>query len=229
MPLQQQLSESWSHIQGRLFPWLREEVGPLTADHERLVTVLAMVRIEAFVQMHDGLPGRPLEDRHALARAFVAKAVFDLPTTAMLIERLAVDTTLRRLCGWERAGEVPSEATFSRAFAELAERDVPARVHEALIKRTLGTRLVGHISRDATAIEAREKPARREKPRAEEPKRKRGRPRKGDVVPPKAPRLFTPTTPRPRGASTSRRACCRGRCPMPAGSRAASPRASAPW
>jgi hypothetical protein len=31
-------------------------------------------------------------------------------------------------------------------------------VHEALIKRTHEQRLVGHISRDATAIEAREKP-----------------------------------------------------------------------
>ena len=188
MPLRQQLSDALGHIQGHLFPWLRAEVGPLTEDHERLVTVLGMVRIEAFVAMHDGLPGRPLDDRHALARAFVAKAVLDLATTAMLIERLAVDTTLRRLCGWERAGAVSSEATFSRAFAELAERGVPQRVHEALIKRTLGPQLVGHISRDATAIEAREKPERREKPQADKPKRKRGRPKTGEVVPPKEPR-----------------------------------------
>ena len=121
MPLRQQLSDSLGHIQERLFPWLREAVGPLTEDHERLVTVLAMARIEAFVQMHDSLPGRPLKDRHALTRALVAKAVLDLPTTAMLIERLAVDATLRRLCGWACAGAVPSEATFSRAFAELTQ------------------------------------------------------------------------------------------------------------
>jgi hypothetical protein len=30
--------------------------------------------------------------------------------TAMLIERLAVDKQLRRLCGWEHRGELPSEA-----------------------------------------------------------------------------------------------------------------------
>ena len=41
------------------------------------------------MQIWSGLPGRPLEDRHALARAFVAKAVLNLPTTAGLIERLA--------------------------------------------------------------------------------------------------------------------------------------------
>jgi len=40
------------------------------------------------------------------ARAFVAKAVLDLPTTSGLLERLAVDATLRRLCGFERASQV---------------------------------------------------------------------------------------------------------------------------
>ena len=44
------------------------------------------------------------------------------------------------------------------------------------------------VTFDATAIEAREKPDRREKPQAEAPKRKRGRPRKGEVVPQKEPR-----------------------------------------
>jgi hypothetical protein len=134
-----------------------------------------------------------------------------LPTTAMLIERLAVDKTLRRLCGWEHRGEVCSEATFSRAFAEFARSALPSRIHEALIKRTYEDRLVGHISRDATAIEAREKPVKTAPPAAStararkiesgrpkiirghgaaaaRPKRKRGRPRKGEVVEKKEPR-----------------------------------------
>ena len=188
MPLRQQLSDALGHIQGHLFPWLRAEVGPLTEDHKRLVTVLEMVRIETLVPLRDGEPGRPAEDRQALARAFIAKSVLNLPTTAALIERLAVDATLRRLCGWERAAEVPEDWTFSRAAAEFADMALAERAHAALIERTLGDHLVGHISRDATAIEAREKPAKREKPPAEPPKRKRGRPRKGEVVPPKEPR-----------------------------------------
>jgi hypothetical protein len=109
----------------------------------------------------------------------------------MLIERLAVDKTLRRLCGWEHRGEVCSEATFSRAFAEFAHSALPSRIHEALIKRTYEDRLVGHISRDATAIEAREKPVKTAPPAAStaaRPKRKRGRPRKGEVVEKKEPR-----------------------------------------
>ena len=188
MPLLELISNTWSHIQGNLYPWLQAEVGPLTDNHKRLITVLEMVRVEGFVQMHDGVPGRPLEDRHALARAFIAKAVHKLPTTRMLMERLHVDATLRRLCGWECVGELPSESTFSRAYAEFSASDVPGRVHEALIKRTLGDHLVGHISRDATAIEAREKPVKVEKPHEKAPKRRRGRPRKGEVVPPKEPR-----------------------------------------
>ncbi|MCY4536358.1 MAG: toll/interleukin-1 receptor domain-containing protein, partial [Bryobacterales bacterium] len=41
----------------------------------------------------------------------LAKAVFDVPTTRALVERLGHDSQLRRLCGWERAGGLPSEAT----------------------------------------------------------------------------------------------------------------------
>jgi hypothetical protein len=188
MPLRETLTNTWDHIQGFLFPMLREEVGPLSAQHERLVVVLDVARIEAFVQMWSGLPGRPLEDRHALARAFVAKAVLDLPTTAGLIERLAVDTTLRRLCGWERRSEVPSESTFSRTFAEFAASALPCRVHEALIKKTHKGRIVGHIARDSTAIEAREKPVRAAPAAPTMPKRKRGRPKIGEVVAKPEPR-----------------------------------------
>ena len=188
MPLFELITASWCHIQGQLFPWLQAELGPLTDQHQRLVTVLEMSRIEALVPLRAGGPGRPADDRQALARAFIAKAVLNLPTTAALIERLAVDMTLRRLCGWERASQVPSEATFSRAAAEFAVASLAERAHATLIERTLGDHLVGHIARDATAIEAREKPVKREKPAADAPKRRRGRPRKGCVVPPKAPR-----------------------------------------
>jgi len=187
MPLRETLNNTWDHIQGFLFPMLREEVGPLTPQHERLVVVLDLARIEALVQVWPGLPGRPPEDRHALARAFVAKAVLNLATTSGLIERLAVDARLRRLCGWERASEVPGESTFSRAFAEFAASALPSRIHEALIKRTHKDRLVGHISRDATAIDAREKPV-KAPPTPETPKRKRGRPKKGEVIAKKEPR-----------------------------------------
>src|ERR1700682_6699653 len=84
------------------------------------------------------------------------------------------------------SGELCSEATFSRVFAEFARGELPSRVHEALIKRTHEDRLVGHISRDATAIEAREKPVKTAV--SEPPKRKRGRPKKGEAGEKKEPR-----------------------------------------
>src|SRR5271165_2505619 len=148
----------WSHLQSFLFPWLREEVEPMTELLGRLVTILDVIGLESFVPEPPRGAGRPREDRRALARAFVAKAVLGVPTTSALIERLAVDKSLRRILGWERRAQVPSEATFSRAFAEFAQGDLPDKMHAALIERSLGGRIVGVIARDATEIEAREKP-----------------------------------------------------------------------
>lgn len=189
MSLRDSLSSYWRKFQGELFPFLEETVGFLTEAHRTLITVVDMTRLEAFVPHWHGLPGRPPAERAALARAFVAKAVLNLPTTRMLIERVEADKALRRLCGWSRLSEVPSEATFSRAFAEFAESELPSRVHEVLIRQIHTDRLVGHIARDATAIEGHEKPRRGEaepEPSAPQP-RKRGRPRKGEEPAPKPP------------------------------------------
>ena len=123
-----------------------------------------------------------------MARAFIAKAVFQIDTTRELRERLANDRALRRLCGWESIRALPSEATFSRAFAGFAEGALPSRLHEALIEHTMQEQLVGHVSRDATAIEGREKPTPKPKQPAK-PKRKRGRPRKGEERPKEPSRL----------------------------------------
>ena len=149
MSLRETLSTYWLRIQEELLPWLDDTmVGPLSGYHRQLVSVLGLARIEAFLPGWQGLPGRPPSERAALARAFVAKAVFNIPTTRLLIGMLSADKTLRRLCGWQRAGEVPSEATFSRAFAAFAASALPSRLHDALIKETHADRLVGHISRD---------------------------------------------------------------------------------
>lgn len=179
--LREQLSNRWDHVQTFLFPHLRGEVGPMTPLHQRVAFVFDFAAFEASIKTFDGLPGRPLKDRFALARAFVAKAVMNISTTTGLIERLGADATLRRLCGWERAYAVPSESTFSRAFAEFAMSGLPTILHEALIAWTHKDRLVGHISRDSTAIEAREKPA----AKANKPKGKKGRRKKGETVQPK--------------------------------------------
>jgi hypothetical protein len=61
-------------------------------------------------------------------------------------------------------------------------------VHEQLVHRHLRDHIIGHISRDATEVEAREKPCRRspdDLPPPAPPKRKSGRPRKVEVLRPK--------------------------------------------
>src|SRR5580693_4234184 len=186
----------WNHIQGFLFPWLREEVDPLTEALGRLVTTRDVIGLEAFVPEPPRGAGRPPDDRRALARAFVAKAVLGVPTTSALIERLDVDKSLRRILGWERRSQVPSEATFSRSFAEFARGELPDKIHAALIERALGGRIIGAIARDATEIEAREKPVHnkandgKDDPPAPDnppPPRKRGRPPKDDERPKPGP------------------------------------------
>lgn len=172
----------WGHIQGTLFPWLREEVGERTRQHERVVLILDTLGLETHVAGPRGGRGRPPEDRRAIARAFVAKATLNLPTTAALLDRLDVDARLRRICGWERRSQVPSEATFSRAFAAFAASGLPDTVHEALIRHGFQDRLVGHVARDATEIEAREKPPPSKPPPAPRTRRKRGRPKAGEAV-----------------------------------------------
>lgn len=144
-------------LQQQLFPCLREELGPLGPSYEAFVRALTLLQLDRFVAVRHGR-GRPAHDRACIARAFLAKAVFHLPHTRALLDRLANDITLRRLCGWERAAQVPDESVFSRAFAELARQEFGQRVHAAVVERTQSERLVGHILRDSTAIEARERP-----------------------------------------------------------------------
>ncbi len=189
MPLTNTIAGIWNRFQGELFPNLAEDLGRLTENHQRFVAVLDMKPVETFIQTHSSGRGRPLADRRALARAFIAKAVWDLPTTRALIDRLQCDPKLRRLCGWERVGAIPSEATFSRAFAWFAEMALPERMHKALIKGALAESLVGHISRDSTAIAAREKPTAKAKVSKPKTPRKRGRPRKGEARPKEPRRL----------------------------------------
>lgn len=178
--LKETLSQYWLTIQGTLFPWLTEELGELTDKQQLLITVLEIIRIEEQIPSHFRLPGRPISDRAAIARAFVAKAVYDMPTTRILLDRLGCDIVVRRICGWEKNNDIPSESTFSRAFAEFADSQLAQKVHEALIKKTYKQQIVGHISRDATEIESREKPVKTAQVVKE--KRKRGRPKKGEEV-----------------------------------------------
>ena len=185
------IMQRWNVVQHELLPELKEQVGALTPKLVKVVHTLEWVRIEEYVEQTWLGIGRPPHDRCALASAFVAKAVLVLKTTAGLIERLMMDKALRRICGFPVNRRVPGESIFSRAFAGFAETGLAERTHEALVKSSLGDTLIGHISRDGTAIEAREKPVKTEKkeaaPENKPAKRRPGRKKKGEVA--AAPKL----------------------------------------
>ena len=168
-------------VQKSLFPHLEECFDTLPTEQEkRLVSILEIVHVEEYASNRTTYQwrGRKPLDRQSLARAFVAKALYRIPTTSDLIRALQATKNLRRICGFSATGEIPSESTFSRAFAEFAASELATQAHDSLVQEYLADELLGHISRDSTAIVGREKPAKKVK----EPKkpRKRGRPAKGE-------------------------------------------------
>jgi len=177
----------WSRVQRALFH-IEDSLPQLTAQHKRLIEVLEVLRIEVHVPPRCWQRvGRKPKDRRALARAFVAKALYNLPQTNLLIARLKTDRTLRQICGWEQGRQVPSESTFSRAFAQFAQLGLTQRVHASLVTEYCSEQIICHVARDSTDIEAREKPKKKQERRRYRP----GRPGKGEVRPPASPNRLT--------------------------------------
>jgi len=176
-----ELRETYITIEQYLFPVWEEEFGPLTEKQREFIRELELVRPDRFIgtNLRWSGKGRPCRSREGVLRAFMAKGVYDFPTTKMLIENLKGDPHLRRLCGWEYPSQVPSEATFSRAFKEFAERGLPDEMHQCTVKEYLGHKVVWHSSLDSTAIKGREKSCRKNTPRTKL-KKKRGRKSKAE-------------------------------------------------
>jgi hypothetical protein len=159
---------------------LREDDFALQPTHQRVVALIEALNLEAFIAPSHGLTGRPLRERHAIGNAFLAKVVLKLTHTRDLLDRLRVDRTLREICGFASQRKLPSEATFSRAFAEFAHSTLAETAHAHFVAQAYAGHLVGHLSRDGTAILARERPA----PvtvKAPKVKKRRGRPKKGEL------------------------------------------------
>jgi hypothetical protein len=186
-------AQRFSALQGELITLVEQDYTGLTPKLEQIIRAFEFTQIELAVYRDRGYAqgrgvGQPEADRCALACAFLAKAVLDLKSTRALMDRLQADSKLRRLCGFDLRFALPSESTFSRAFEEFATSELIQRVHARMIKDTLGNQLIGHISRDSTAIEARESIEKKDKgeedaskTKTQMPKNKPGRPKKGEV------------------------------------------------
>lgn len=174
----------FTKIQCTLFPELEEHFEEkLSPKDEAFIKAIELIRPDRFLGQFDYQGrGQPPKSRISLFLAFLAKSIYGIATTTLLIDYLHSNKLLRNLCGYEYRGEIPSESTFSRAFAQFSEAQLLQRIHEEVIKENLSEELVFHISRDSTSIEVREKPVPKQEAASEEqkPKRKRGRPSKTD-------------------------------------------------
>lgn len=176
------ISHGLHQIQRTFFPDLEHEAGPIPETLVKLTYVLETVHSQKIPLPERCWTGRPPKSRRGIFNAFVAKAFLKLPTTLHLVERLQSDHHLRLICGFETRGQVPSESVFSRVFSEFAKTQLPQCVHSALVTSCCAGEISGHISRDSTAVEAREKPEKKPKPNEQPtpPKKRKGRPRKGE-------------------------------------------------
>lgn len=157
MSFKQTLSKFWNNVQYTLFPQLKQDLGELSSDHKKLASILELVRIEEFIPDTRFNDGRPVKERKAIARAFIAKVVFKFHYTKQLVKQLNLDHQLRALCGFDALKKLPSEATFSRAFKQFANSSLPDRVHQTLIKELYKDQIIGHVVIDSTPLEVREK------------------------------------------------------------------------
>ena len=110
------ISEIWGSIQSYLFPMLEEELGQLSPKQQQFTRVCEFCDLEHLLAPYDWSgQGRPPSSRLSIARAFIAKAVYNCATTRVLIDLISQSPSLRRLCGWETRKAIPSEP-FAKLF-----------------------------------------------------------------------------------------------------------------
>ena len=181
------LSKMWlkvKNLECSLFPELEESlrIEEFSTKEAKLIRVLDFAEIEKFIT-------NTPKYREQIARAFIAKGVYNFQTTRDLLNRLYVDRTLRILCGWRYKNDIPSEATFSRAFDEISTLQIAQKTHEKFVGEYLSEKTFFYNATDATKIPLREKAVKKAK---EEPKvkHKPGRPKKGETREPIKPKIL---------------------------------------
>jgi len=190
--LSSNLSKMWIkiiNIEQSLFPQLKESlrIEELSTKEAKLIKILDFAEIEKHITVVT-ITNTP-KDREEIARAFIAKSVYNMQTTRDLIDRLHIDRTLRILCGWRYAKKIPSETKFSRVFKELSDLKIAEKTQQKFVEEYLSDKIFHYNATDATKIPLREKPVKVEK--IEKTKYKRGRPKKGETREPIKPKILT--------------------------------------
>ena len=183
--------------QMELFQNIDESMGALSEDQATFIEHYAFIRRNVRgLFPHTNLTGRPAASRESILKLFFMKAFLNLPTTKAARALVLCAYSWRRVCGFESTGEVPSESTLSRAFAEFSRINAIASIHSGLLKACVKeTRtLLCNVSNDSTEIEAREHGVPKEKkpPAGTSAVRGRGRKskaEKGNTPPPEPSNL----------------------------------------
>jgi len=110
------LTHIFFHLQRQLFPALEEELGPLSALDEQFCQVISLLNLGPLMRRFAWVGnGCPPHERTWLFHAYLAKTVYQFPTTAALIAALKAQPRLRRLCGWDSPGETSPASRLSPA------------------------------------------------------------------------------------------------------------------
>ena len=187
--LSSNLSKMWIKIlnlENCLFPEIKEQLGTLSTKEEKLIKILDFAQIEKNVTVVT-ITNTP-KDRIEIARAMIAKSIYNIQTTRDLIDRLHSDRVLRVLCGWRYKRDIPSEAKFSRVFKELSDLQIAQKTHEKFVEEYLSDTVFMYNATDATKIPLRQKPIKVEI--VEKVKNKVGRPKKGEKREPIKPKIL---------------------------------------
>jgi hypothetical protein len=148
----------------------------LTDEHKTFLRILQVIESNCSLneRTYAGA-GRKPYPYFPFVRCSFAKRFFKIEKTSALIQRLKSDPNLRKLCGFDK---VPGKATFSRSFSLLAGTNLMSDILCKLAAGAYKDSYACHISRDSTAIEARERVIKK-KPE-NKAKKRRGRPKKDE-------------------------------------------------
>ena len=109
MKLKERISWLMGTVQQSLFPHLDECLPvPLTEREKHLVKILELIVVEKFVPNSASRQwlGRPIKEREAIARAFIAKAVCKYQHTSSLRHELRSSPNLRFICGFAKRKDI---------------------------------------------------------------------------------------------------------------------------
>ena len=71
----------WHSIQNSLFPWLEETLDPLTEKEQRFVHVVSLMDLQGHMKQYRWHgKGRKRKDCTIIAKAFIAKTVYNFAT-----------------------------------------------------------------------------------------------------------------------------------------------------